>query len=509
MASGSKGTKRRFLGILAAVIAIVVGVPTIALAAWVAGGTGKGYSKAVSMPTGNQPTVSATGRNVTVSWTASNIVGATHVNGYVVSRFDDATDTSQTVGSACSGTIAALTCIEAAVPGGTWYYEVTPVQGAWTGPSSLASATIAVASPSLTFSSSTVMKTLPTTLSGTVAGFATGETLTFRLDDPVAGTLLTGTVTSTPIPANGQSAVTVKIPTGTTDGVHTVYAVGSLGTQASASITVDKVAPTLTVAIGKTPGYTPAFIAQGGSYYVYANVGDPSPGSGIASVTANVANITAGATAVPMLAGSYSAGATAYNYRSAAQTADAVVAAGSKTFSVTAKDVAGNVKTQNGTVTVDNTAPTATKVLTANGGATVGKIEVNDTITYTFSEIMDPESILSGWAGAATTVDLRLVSSAGGDYLQVWDSTNTALLPLNQLNLGRTDYLTAGSTITATMTQSTTTVVLKITSVGAGISTAAGTGTTTWVSTAGMYDRAGDACPAATITETGAPRKDF
>jgi hypothetical protein len=509
MASGSKGTKRRFLGILVTVVAIVVAVPTIALAAWVATGTGKGYTAAVSMPTGNKPTLATTGRNVTVSWTASNIVGSTHVSGYVIRRFDAATDTSQTVGAACSGTVATLTCTEAAVPSGTWYYEVTPAQGPWTGAPSIASANVTIASPSLTFSSSTVMKSLPTTLSGTVASFATGETLAFRLDDPVTGTLLTSTVTSTPIPANGQSAVTVKIPVGTTDGPHTVYAVGSLGTQASAGITVDKVAPTLTVAISKTFGFTPAFIAQGGTYYVYANVADPSPSSGIATVTANVTNITAGATVVPMMAGSYTAGGAAYNYRSTGQLADILLSTGNKSFSVTATDVAGNTKTQNGTVTVDNTPPTATKVLTANGGGTAGKIEVNDTITYTFSEAMDPDSILSGWTGTATTVDLRLVSSAGGDFLQVWDSTNTTLLPLNQLNLGRTDYLTADSTITATMTQATTTVVLKIASVGAGISTAAGTGTTTWVSTAGMYDRAGNGCLPAIVTETGAPRKDF
>jgi hypothetical protein len=176
---------------------------------------------------------------------------------------------------------------------------------------------------------------------------------------------------------------------------------------------------------------------------------------------------------------------------------------------VTATDAAGNTGTLSGSVTVDNTVPTATGVVTANGGATVGKIEVNDTITYTFSEAIDPGSILSGWTGAATTVDLRLNDSAGGDYVQVYDGTNTTLLPLNQLNLVRTDYLTASSTITATMTQSGATVTIKVASVGAGITTAAGTGSTTWVPVAGMYDRAGNACAGTTVTETGAPRKDF
>ncbi len=503
-------SRRRLLSTIATVAVIVIGIPSVALAAWVASGGGNGVSKAVSMPTGNKPTVSQTGRNVTLSWAVNNISGVTPVNGYVINRYDAGSNTVQTIGSACSGTISILTCTEAAVPAGTWYYTVAPKQAGWLGSESPASSNVTIAAPSLTFSSSTVFRTLPTVLSGTIASFITGETVVFRLDNATSGTVLTSSVTSSPIPANGQSAVTVTIPAGTTNGVHTVYAVGSLGTQASAAFTFDNVKPVVaTVAIAKTTGYTPGFIHQGGTYTVYANVTDAAPSSGIATVTANVGNITTGSTAVAMTAGSYTVAGASYNYQ-AALTADAVLAAGSKTFSVTATDAAGNVSAvKNGSVTVDNTAPSATNVQTTNGGGTAGKIEVNDVITYTFSEQMDPGSVLTGWDGTATTVTLRLTDNAAGDYILVYDAANTTLLPLNQLKLGRTDYVNANSTITGTMTLSGSTITITVASVGAGITTAAGTGTMQWVSNAGMYDRAGNACPPATVNESGAADKDF
>ena len=502
--------RRRLVGTIATVAVIVIGVPTVALAAWVASGGGNGFSKAVSMPTGNKPTFSQNGRNVTVSWAVSNVVGATPVSGYSINRYDAGTNAAQTIGSACSGTISALTCTEAAVPAGTWYYTVAPKQGAWLGAESPASNNVTIAAPSLTFSSSTVFKTLPTILSGTVASFITGETIVFRLDNAVSGTVLASSVTSSPIPGNGQSAVTVTIPAGTATGPHTVYAVGSLGTQGSATFTYDNVKPVVaSVMIAKQTGYTPGFIHQGGAYFVYANVTDAAPSSGIANVTANVGTITTGSIAVGLTAGNYSAGGVNYNYR-ASLTADPILLPGSLAFSVVATDAAGNVSaTKNSTVTVDNTAPTATNVQTTNGGGTAGKIEVGDTITYTFSEQMDPESVLAGWDGTATTVSLRLTDNAAGDYILVYDAGNTTLLPLNQLNLGRTDFLSASSTITGTMTLTNTKITITIASVGGGITTAAGTGTMTWVTGSGMYDRAGNACPVATVTESGALDKDF
>lgn len=209
----------------------------VAHAAWTGTGAGAQSAKAVSMPAGNTPAASVSNRSVTVSWAVSNLPGGAPVSGYVVKRYDGSGNV-QTIGSGCSGTIAALTCTETAVPGGTWKYSVTPTLGNWAGAESGQSTSVTVASPVLSFSSSTTLSSLPTTLNGTVASFVGGQTLTFRLDNPSTGTVLTSTLSPTPVPSGGGSTITVTIPSGTLNGAHTVYAVGSQGDVASAGITV-------------------------------------------------------------------------------------------------------------------------------------------------------------------------------------------------------------------------------------------------------------------------------
>src|SRR5919202_1061616 len=178
-----------------------------------------------------------TGRSVTVSGATSNLPDGTAIASYTVRRYDT-NGNVQTIGSGCSGTITALTCTETAVPGGTWKYAVTPVRSNWTGTEGPQSASVTVASPSLTFSSSTSVTSLPTTLNGTIAAFVGGQTVTFRLDNASTGTVLSGTLSPTPVPSGGGSSVTVTVPSGTSNGSHTVYAIGSAGDVASASITV-------------------------------------------------------------------------------------------------------------------------------------------------------------------------------------------------------------------------------------------------------------------------------
>src|SRR5688572_57956 len=74
-----------------------------AYAGWTGAGTGGGASKARSMPSGNTPTTSISGRNVTVSWSASSFSGGgPNVSGYVVKRYNTS-GVEQTIGNACSG----------------------------------------------------------------------------------------------------------------------------------------------------------------------------------------------------------------------------------------------------------------------------------------------------------------------------------------------------------------------------------------------------------------------
>ena len=63
--------------------------------------------------------------------------------------------------------------------------------------------------------------------------------------------------------------------------------------------------PTISAfAIGKSTGNATGFIRPSATYYIYANVIDVgTPPSGMSTVIANVANVTAGQTAVPLSGG--------------------------------------------------------------------------------------------------------------------------------------------------------------------------------------------------------------
>lgn len=487
-------------------------VPSLALAAWMAGGSGGASSKAFSMPTGDTPTVSVLGRNVSVSWAASTFANGDPVAGYLVRRYDASSGTPQTVLSDCAGTLAGLSCVERAVPAGTWRYTVTPVHGSWTGVEGGLSAAVTVAAPSLSVTPGTVTS-LPAALSGTIGGFATGETVTFRLDDPDTGMPLAGSISPDPVPTDGQASVNVTLPSGTAPGVHTVYAVGSLGTVASAGVEVaiDAVAPTISAAaIQKGEGGTASFVRQGGTYRVYADVTDPAPyASGVATVTADVSALTAGQTAVPLVSGSWVVDGVTYTYRSALLTAHTPLAEGVVSFSITAADAAGNADTVGGfEVTIDNSRPSGADVQTANAsGGTVGRAETGDTITFTFSEPIEPGSILVGWGGDPTTVTLRLVNNAGGDRIQLWGATT---LPFGTVNLGRTDYTNANRNFTgSTMVMTGSSVTVTLGTPSGAVTTAAGPGTIVWTPVSTPYDRAANACLTTVATESGAADPEF
>jgi hypothetical protein len=277
-------------------------------------------------------------------------------------------------------------------------------------------------------------------------------------------------------------------------------------------------APTVsTTVIAKTTGYDAGYVKQGGTYYVYANVSDTgNPASGVSTVKADVSALTTGSTAVTLTAGSYSAQGTSYNYRSAGLTVSNPLSAGSKSYSITSTDAAGNSGTQTGfTVTVDNTAPTASDVQTANGATTVGKPELGDTITYTFSEPIDPQSILSGWTGASTSVVVR-INNTNPDTLLVYDSANTTQLPLGSVSLGSTggNYVgtnrTFGASGTAsTMVRSGSTIKVTLGTASGSTLTETTAGTMTWTPSTSTYDRAGNAGTATAANESGAADKEF
>jgi hypothetical protein len=288
--------------------------------------------------------------------------------------------------------------------------------------------------------------------------------------------------------------------------------------------------PAITATVAsKALGGVPGFVRKGGTYFVYANVSADTgnPASGLGTVKTNVAELTSGQTEAVLSAGSFTAGGVSYGFRSAELTANQTVE-GAKTYSVTAVDNAGNAKTVNGTATVDNVVPTASDVQTTNVG-TAGLAEAGDKIVYTYSEPIDPQSILAGWTGASTNVVVRLVDngllglSTGNDEALINNAANTAALPIGPINMGRGDYVAGllggsvyfgntGTASTMVMSGNTITVTLgtyAAESILVARTTAGGTGAMIWTPVATAYDWAGNVIATTPATQSGAAKKNF
>jgi hypothetical protein len=499
------GVTRRLATVMILAL-LVAGAPTAASARWSTAGSGRGYASADVAPAGTQPTASVSGRNVTVSWAASQFADGTNVNGYIVARYDAGTNAAATIGASCSGTINVLTCTEAAVPPGSWYYRITPKHLNWLGTAGPASTAVTVAAPSLTFASATTITAMPAVKTGTIASFITGETVAWRLDNTTTGTVLTGSIVPSPVPASGTSNISVTIPAGTADGPHTVYAVGSSGSSvASAAINVDTLAPVVSAAvIQKSAGGTAGYVAAGGTYRVYAAIADP--GSAITSATANVSTVTTGATASALTVGTWTIAGVTYNYRSAQLTALNTLTEGAKAFSITATDSFAHTGTTTGfSVVIDNTRPSGSSLTTTNhAGGIAGKAETGDTINFIFSEPIDPISVIAGWDGTSTSVTLRLLNAGGGggDRVQIWDAANTTQLPLGLVRLGATGYTAASVNFTnSTMTISGNTVTVVLGTPSSAVGSAVVTSNTRWNPSTVATDRAGNACRNTAVNE--------
>jgi hypothetical protein len=308
----------------------------------------------------------------------------------------------------------------------------------------------------------------------------------------------------------------------------TISAFDASSTTPSASFTAaaDWTPPTASVAaIGRTTAYGTGFITQGATYYVYANVLDSgNPASGTASVTANVNNITSAHPAVALVAGSYSAGGIAYNYRTAALTSAATIAAGSYAFTITSTDSAANAGTQSFNVTVDNTPPTATDVQSTNvSGGSVGHIDQGDTFTLTYNSVIDPYSVLPGWTGASTKVQIALADLGSGadDAIYVYNMESTpSQLPVGVIDLGTRTYLATGagqyitygatgSATPSTMTESGSSIVFTLGTAGGASLTSNAHVAMKWTPSTAATDIAGNAVSATPATQSGSLHANF
>jgi hypothetical protein len=243
------------LTIVLAVTAVSFVVVGIAGATWQVTSTGNGYSKALSMPSGNTPTVSVSGVNVTVSWTGNTIGGAA-VDGYTIKRYNTS-NVLQSIGSACTGLVTSTSCTESSVPAGRWKYTATPNKGTnWVGTESGYSAQAhVVGAPTAvsctncyTNGSKYINSSINTSVSVQVdlpSTSETGDVVHLTLTDGTntvtpatkAGTAGSGSLSWTAISASTLNQGNININAWVTEG-------GSTSATTSTSVTKDTVAPT-------------------------------------------------------------------------------------------------------------------------------------------------------------------------------------------------------------------------------------------------------------------------
>src|SRR5437763_11928391 len=187
--------------LLGAAAAAVLGGAIVAYAFFTAAGSGPSTASALTVGAGQQPTASASGSSVTVSWGQATLADGTPVAAYSIKRYD-ANGVAQTVNAGCSGTIAALTCTETSVPSGTWTYADTPLQNSWHGAESPKSAQVVVSNAAQIATTTSVASSVNPSVFGQDVQF------TARVA-PASGTgTPTGTVQFTVHGANFGSAAT-------------------------------------------------------------------------------------------------------------------------------------------------------------------------------------------------------------------------------------------------------------------------------------------------------------
>jgi len=253
--------------VVVAVIAILAMSAVAALAFWGSSDSSNpARAAADALQAGSAPTASATNQNVTVTWTAGSTVGGHAATDYSVHRYASASSgTAVPATGGCAGTIVALTCTEAGVPAGLWYYTVTPSLSLWVGNESARTAVSVNQAPTITTGASVTFTV------GAPANFTVSTT-----GFPAATISETGTLPSgVTLTNNGNGTATLGGTAGpNTGGTYPLTITAANGTLPNATqsftLTVDQ-APAITTASGVT--FT---VGTAGTFTVTAT-GFPTP----------------------------------------------------------------------------------------------------------------------------------------------------------------------------------------------------------------------------------------
>jgi hypothetical protein len=112
------------------------------------------------------------------------------------------------------------------------------------------------------------------------------------------------------------------------------------------------------------------------------------------------------------------------------------------TVHVVATDSSNRTSESTSTFTVDAKRPEPGGVRTTNvAGGTAGTIDAGDSLTLTYSETIEPASILSRFDGSpiAVRAEITQLSGNAADVLRIFDGTTA--LPIGSVSLGARGYL--------------------------------------------------------------------
>ncbi len=309
---------------------------------------------------------------------------------------------------------------------------------------------------------------------------------------------------------SGTSCTETNVPAGTWDYAVTPMKGAWRGTESarSASVvvaaTVVVAAPT-SVALANGGGQGNAYINSANRTSVQVAVGLGATSKSTDTVTVRMTDRT-GASLTRSAAATQGAGTVNVGPFDTSSLAD-----GQVTLASSARAQTGETSSETtASVTRDTVAPTGADIQAVNKtGGIAGRAELADTLTYTFSEPMNPTSFIAGWSGLATDVVFRINNTNPDTFVVL--STALAQLPFGSTNLGSNGYVSARVDFTASsaaMSGSTITLTL-----GATVSTAVGTVTSattmTWTPASGPTDLAGNALSTAAVTEKGTGDVDF
>jgi hypothetical protein len=122
---------------------------------------------------------------------------------------------------------------------------------------------------------------------------------------------------------------------------------------------------------------------------------------------------------------------------------------------------------------------------------------------------MAPASILPGWTGAGTAVNVRVTDGGSADTLAIYDTANSTKLNLGDVAL-KANRTAVGARFAATMTMSGSTVTVTLGALISGATATYATATTlTWTPSAAATDLAGNAMSTTAVNETGTADVDF